>query len=176
MEYRKRMGKVEAIVYVSNAGHTRRYAKMLGEKTGLPVYELKYANKTLKKGASIIFMGWLLGGQVQGYAKAAKVFSIACLCGVGMAANGSQISDMRTKNHVSESLPLFSIQGGFDMNEVHGIYRLMMNMVAKVTRKNLEEKKEISSEDRQMLEMISEGKDYVCEENLTPVLSWYNSL
>ena len=33
--------EIRAIVYTSNTGHTEKYARMLGEKTGLPVYSLE---------------------------------------------------------------------------------------------------------------------------------------
>lgn len=33
--------KVNAIVYTSATGFTRRYAQMLGERTGLPVHDLR---------------------------------------------------------------------------------------------------------------------------------------
>ena len=32
--------RIQALVYTSNAGHTREYAKRLGEAAKLPVYEL----------------------------------------------------------------------------------------------------------------------------------------
>ncbi len=38
---------MNAIVFTSNTGHTAKYAKILGEKTGLPVYSLKEAQKSL---------------------------------------------------------------------------------------------------------------------------------
>lgn len=37
---------MKAIVYISNTGHTKKYAELIGEKTGLPVYELSEAKKT----------------------------------------------------------------------------------------------------------------------------------
>ena len=41
---------MKAIVYTSNAGHTAAYAKLLGDKTGLPVYALEEAVKKIPKG------------------------------------------------------------------------------------------------------------------------------
>lgn len=37
--------RVEAIVYTSQMGHTRRYAQLLGENTGLPIYALEQVKK-----------------------------------------------------------------------------------------------------------------------------------
>ena len=44
---------MKAIVYTSNTGHTAEYAKILGEKTGLPVYALSEAAKQLSNGTEI---------------------------------------------------------------------------------------------------------------------------
>ena len=43
--------KPTAIVYTSGTGHTRQYALMLGEQSGLPVYSLDEANSQLFVGA-----------------------------------------------------------------------------------------------------------------------------
>ena len=44
---------MKAIVYTSSAGHTADYAKILGDKTGLPVFSLKDAAKQLDKKSEI---------------------------------------------------------------------------------------------------------------------------
>ena len=44
---------ISAIVYTSNAGHTKHYAEMLAGKTGLPVFELKAAGSKLDKARAL---------------------------------------------------------------------------------------------------------------------------
>ena len=51
--------KTDAVVYTSNTGYTRRYAEMLGEKTGLPVYALSAAKAELARGSRVIYLGCL---------------------------------------------------------------------------------------------------------------------
>ena len=46
-----------AIVYTSNTGHTRKYALLLGEQIGLPVYSLDEANAQLSEGSPAIYLG-----------------------------------------------------------------------------------------------------------------------
>lgn len=41
--------KPNAIVYTSNTGFTEQYARLLGEKTGLPVYPLSEAERVWQK-------------------------------------------------------------------------------------------------------------------------------
>ena len=51
------MLEIRAIVYTSQTGFTARYAGMLGEATGVPVYPLKEAVKRLERG--IIHCGFI---------------------------------------------------------------------------------------------------------------------
>lgn len=68
---------MQAIVYTSNTGHTAEYAKILGEKTSLPVYALSEAKKQLSSGTEIIYLGWLFANGIKGYKKAAKKYKIS---------------------------------------------------------------------------------------------------
>lgn len=112
--------KPNAIVYTSNTGYTAEYAYLLGGKTGLPVYALAEAAGQLSEGSSVLYLGWLMAGKVQGYQKAAKRYQIAAVCGVGMGPTGSQIQDLRTANGFPDSLPVFTLQGGFDLARLRG--------------------------------------------------------
>ena len=162
-----------AIVYTSNTGYTAQYAKMLGKKTGLPVYSLEEAGEKLQAGNCVIYLGWLMAGKVQGYAKAAKRYRIAAVCGVGMGATGSQLADVRKANSLGDELPLFTLQGGFDMSKLKGVYKLMMLVMAKTVGKSLADKQDRTAEEDQMLHLLTQGGSCVSEENLQPVLDWF---
>lgn len=64
---------IKAIVYMSETGHTKKYAELLGERISLPVYELNTAAKELPRGTEIIYLGWLMAGSIKGYKKAWKM-------------------------------------------------------------------------------------------------------
>lgn len=168
--------KACAIVYTSNTGYTRQYAEMLGEKTGLPVYSLKEVKKELSSDSSVIYLGWLMAGRVQGFAKAAKRFNVEAVCGVGMGSAGSQTEDIRKANPIPETVKVFTLQGGFDMNKLHGMYKLMMTMMSKTLGKSIAEKNDRTAEEEDMLDLLTKGGNRVSEENLDPVLNWYNGL
>ena len=68
--------KPSAIVYTSNTGFTAQYASLLGGETGLPVYSLEDASKSLPRSSPIIYLGWLTAGKVQGYDKAVTKFNL----------------------------------------------------------------------------------------------------
>ena len=162
-----------AIVYTSNTGYTRQYAALLGDKTGLPVYSLEEAAQTLAAGNSVVYLGWLMAGKVQGYAKAAKRYRVEAVCGVGMGATGSQLEDVRKTNALSDALPLFTLQGGFDITRLRGIYRLMMNVMSKTVGKTLAEKQDRTANEDAMLDLLVHGGSRVSEENLAAVMEWY---
>ena len=63
---------MNAIIYTTNTGSTESYAKLLAQKTGLPVYSLADAKDAVPEGAEVIYLGWISASAVKGYAKAAK--------------------------------------------------------------------------------------------------------
>lgn len=159
----------KAIIYTSNAGHTARYAKMLGVKTGLPVYTVKEACRKLEKGAAVIYMGWLMASSVKGYKNVAKKYQVNAICGVGLGPTGYQTEEVRKANALPESLPLFTLQGGMDRDKLHGMNKMMIQMFLKV----LLAKTEKTEEEKGMIYLLQKGGDYVSEENLSAVLEWY---
>ena len=165
----------QAIVYTSNTGFTKKYAELLAARTGLPVCDLEQAAHSLPAGARIIYLGWLMAGKIQGYQKAAKVFRIDAAVGVGMAPDGVLTEQVRKANGLDTALPLFTLQGGYDRRRVRGIYRFMMDMLMKKMTRD-QAKKEPTEADRQMLQMMRDGGDWVREAGLQPILDWYSGI
>ncbi len=165
------MNKPTAIVYTSNTGYTQRYAKMLGEKTGLRVYSLKDI-KSLEKGTVIIYLGWLFASSVKGYNKAKKRFDISAVVGIGLGDTGSQIEQVRKAIALDETIPLFTVQGGMDNDKLRGMNKFMIKMLTK----SMSAKAERSDDENRMLDLIINGGDYVSEDNLSDVLNWWKNL
>ena len=162
-----------AILYTSNTGSTERYAKMLGEKTGLPVYKLD--GSPIPEGTEILYLGWVMAGGVKGYQEAAKKYRVKGLCGVCMGATGSQIAEVRKANSVPDDVPVFTLQGGFDISKLHGIYRFMMSVMRKTAGKSLANKSERTPDEDDMLDMMLHGGDRVSSDHLKAVLEWYGT-
>ena len=161
-----------SIVYTSNTGYTAEYARLLGEKTGLPVYSLAEAEQKLAAGNRVIYLGWLMAGKVQGYKKAAKRYKVQAVCGVGMGGTGSQLQEVRKANAIPEKTPLFTLQGGFDIQKLSGVYKLMMTIMVRTAGKGLAEKQNRTPDEDVMLEMLTQGGSRVSAENLAEVLAW----
>ena len=168
--------KPSAIVYTSNTGFTAQYASLLGGETGLPVYSLEDALKSLPQNSPILYLGWLAAGKVQGYDKVVTKFNLQGLCAVGMAKSGSQMEDVRKSNKLPEVLPLFTLQGGFDLKKLRGVYKLMMLVMSKTVAKKLAAKPDRTPDEDDMLDLFQNGGNRVSLENLKPVLAWYQEV
>ena len=166
---------MDAIIYTTNTGSTERYARLLAQKTGLPVYSLAEAKKTVSAGAEVIYLGWIMAGLVKGYAEAAKRYRVCAVCGVGMGQTGTQTDSVRKKSAVPANIPLFTLQGNFDVKKLHGIYRPMMELMVKTAGKGLAEKTDRTPEENDMLDMMLHGGERVKVENLSAVLDWYSA-
>ena len=165
--------KPSAIVYTSNTGFTAQYASLLGGETGLPVYSLEDASKSLPQSSPIVYLGWLTAGKVQGYDKAVTKFNLQALCAVGMAKSGSQMEDVRKSNNLPQGLPLFTLQGGFDLKKLRGVYKFMMLVMSKTVAKKLAAKPDRTPDEEDMLDLFQNGGNRVSLEKLRPVLAWY---
>ena len=166
---------MNAIIYTTNTGNTEHYAKLLAQKTGLPAYSLAEAKKRVFAGTEIIYLGWIMAGSVKGYAEAAKHYQVRAVCGVGMGQAGTQTDSVREKSAIPAGIQLFTLQGNFDVKKLHGVYRLMMEIMVKTAGKGLAKKKDRTPDEDDMLDMMLHGGERVKEENLSTVLDWYSA-
>lgn len=159
----------KSIVYTSNTGHTAGYARLLGERTGLPVWSLDEAVKKLEGGTPVLYLGWLRMNKVRGYRDAAKRFLICAVCGVGLCDTGSMLDEARKAISLPEEIPLFTLQGGMDRSKLEGFDQMAIKMLTK----GLAAQEHRSAQEERILELLENGTDGVKEENLAQVLAWY---
>ena len=164
---------MKAIIYTTNTGSAEQYAKMLAEQTGLPVFSMEEAKSEVEAGSEIIYLGWIMAAQVKGYKTAAKKYKIRAVCAVGMERTGTRTEQIREKTFVPAEVPLFTLQGNFNVKKLHGFYRLMMSMMIKMVTKQLVAKTDRTQRENEMLEIMLQGGENVRKENLAEVLDWY---
>ena len=158
---------MSSIVYVSNAGSSKRYAEMLSEKTGYPCYAFSDSDKAV--GTDVIFIGWVMAGAVQGLSEARVKFgTLKAVVAVGMMKSDSQDAAVKEKNSISE--PYFSLAGAFDIKKLSGMYKMMMGMMVKMIKGKLKESDDPKA--KEMVEKFEEGFDMVSEENLGDILAF----
>ena len=167
---------MEAIIYTTNTGSTAQYAKMLAEKTGLQAFSMEEAKSKVEAGSEIIYLGWIMAAQVKGCKAAAKKYKIRAICAVGMEKTGTRTEEIRGKTCVPAEIPLFTLQGNFNVKKLHGLYRIMMNMMVKMVTKQLGAKAERTQRENEMLEIMLHGGENVREENLKSILDYYKSI
>ena len=158
--------ELDAIVYTSKAGHTGRYAEMLGQIIGKPIFPLESAPASLPDGSRIVYMGWIHASHIRGYEKAARRYRISVVCGVGLCDTGTLLEEVRKASKVPENVLLFTLQGGLDRSKLKGMDRLLISMLTK----GLESKKDRSEQDERMLTLLKSDADYVQRKNLEGLL------
>ena len=163
---------IQAIVYTSETGTTAQYAHMLAERTGLPVYALKEAGSALATNTEIAYLGWVMASGVKGFADAAKRYRVRMVCAVGMAATGTQTDEVRKASAIPADTALFTLQGGFYLEKLRGMYRLMMRLMRKALIKQLSEKPNRTPADEDMIALLEHGGNRVSEANLAQPLAW----
>ena len=166
---------IEAIVYTSNTGNTGQYAQMLAARTGLPVYSAKDAETALSQGASVIYMGWIRASVIVGYREAAARYAIVCVLAVGMGETGGQLVELRRKNGLAESLPLFTMQGGLFPSKLRGMNAFIINFSRRKAIKVLKAERKRTEAQNAMLIMLSKGASFVQEKHLQKPLFWLQS-
>lgn len=163
------MTKPAAIVYTTKMGHTRQYAEILGEITGLQALSLDEASKNLPKESPIIYLGWICASSIKGFPRAVKRFRVCAVCGVGLCETGTLLEEVRAKTAVPAQIPLFTLQGGIDRDSLKGADKMLISMLIK----GLEKTKQRSDDDEKMLELLSSNANFVSRENLSAFLNWY---
>ena len=166
---------MNAIIYTTNTVSTARYAELLACATGLPAYSLAEAKSAVSTGAEVIYLGWIMAGSVKGYAAAARRYRVRAVCAVGMGQTGTQTDSVRKKAAIPADVPVFTLQGNFDVKKLHGVYRPMMELMVKTAGKALVEKSDRTPEVDDMLDMMLHGGERVKAENLRAVLDWYSA-
>ena len=166
---------MNAILYTTNTGSTERYAKLLAHETALPAYSLTEAKTAVPANAEVLYLGWIMAGSVKGYAAAAGRYQVRAVCGVGMGQTGTQTDSVRKKTAVPAHIPVFTLQGNFDVKKLHGVYRLMMAIMVKTAGRSLAAREHRTPEEDDLLESMLCGGERVRPENLSAVLDWYRT-
>ena len=163
------------IIYTSETGNTKEYAMMLRDALDLPAYRLGDAPAQVA-GAEAIYLGWLMAGNLVGYASAAKKYKLVCAVGVGMSPESEeQTKALAKKIQAPEGMPVFYLQGGYDKKKLKGFNKAVMSVVEKTIMKKLEEMPEEARTGDPIYKMITEGYSVVSKERLQPVIDRFEN-
>lgn len=170
---------VNAIIYKTQSGHTKRYAQMLSEMTGIPAYSTREAVTAVRRGGSVLFMGWIRLRDVMGYSLLLKLYDIKAVTVVGAASPdfSNIVTDrIRRKYRIDDKTPVFYLQGGFNQKDPRGMDRklvgAMVDDLGKKIRKNRRKGITMSGYEENLLHVIVNGGDFVSRENLDEIRNW----
>ena len=160
------------ILYQSNTGFTREYARMLAGAENLKCFE-QGAGPQPPAGEEVFYMGPLMAGRVTGLDRARKHYTVRGVCGVGMSPPGEQVLSAVARANQIEDLPVFYLQGGWAPEKVSWLRRKMVGMATRSIRKALQEKgNRRTPEEERGLDFLLRGGSYVARENLAPIQRW----
>ena len=168
---------ISAIVYASNSGYTAQYAKMLGQATGLPVNDISQMHNP-QPDQQVIYLGWVMADKCVGARKAMKFFDVRAMVRVGMGPGSKAAADAlhdQLLRDFGKEVDCFALQGGFDINKLHGPYKWIMQLKCKEIRKTLAGKASLSPAQQLTYDMATKGASAVSAENLTPIIDWYKT-
>lgn len=97
------------------------------------------------------------------------------MCYTDRNKTGTQADSVRKKMAVPEDVPVFTLQGNFDLRKLHGLYHFLMVLVVKTAGKRLADKVERTPEEDDVLELMQHGGERVGIDQLSAVLDWYNA-
>lgn len=162
-----------AIIYNSCTGSCKRYAELISKELSIPAVDLKKASGVSGK---VLYIGWLMAGSIMGYKKAKEKYSVAAVAQVGMApVTESSEAQGRQNNDISPDVPLFCLQGGFDINKLPLHFRLMMKLMNKNIAEKLRakaEKTELNAQEKATLKMAETGVGEPAAWNIDDVIEW----
>ena len=161
------------IVYSSNTGFTQQYAKLLGRALDMPSYELGSVPKC-HAGAQVIYLGWLFAGSIVGYKKCARKYDIKAVAGVGMSPPADELAEgLRSTMKIPSNVPVFYLQGGFDIERLKGPMKLIMKIKCRSIAERLLAKGELSAAEQATLDMCSGPASAVDEINLAEIVALF---
>lgn len=153
------------IIYESNTGHTQAYANMLAKNLNIQAISIKDYKVKKEEQEPILFLGWVLANQIQGYSKIKDNFPIIGIVAVGMNSPSQENSKLLIETNQIQK-PFFYLQGGIDFNKLKGIKKLLLKLVAKAI------KKENKPENEEIIQVMETGGNFVKEENLKEILEY----
>lgn len=166
------------VVYTSQTGFTRRYAKWIANRLSADILDLNEAKKKDMSGYdAIIYGGWACAGNIskiswfKGNIDKWKDKKLAAFCVGGSPMDTPDINVTISKGFSKEELKkvkLFYCPGGFNYDEMSASSKVMMKLFIKA----LKAKKDKTEDDETMIKMISQSYDISDEKYIDPIVSY----
>lgn len=170
--------KKVAVVYRSKSGFTQKYAEWIANAAEA---DLLVGNKTkakdLMKYETIVLGGGLYAGGINGLKLITNNYStlkhkkLVVFCLGATPVTGKIIDEVRNNNLSTEhqqTIKFFMLRGGFDYNKLTPINKMLMSLL----KMKLKRKKELTADERGMLQSYSNPLDFTNEKSIEPILEF----
>ncbi|MCR4788670.1 MAG: flavodoxin domain-containing protein [Lachnospiraceae bacterium] len=169
------------VIYTSQTGFTKKYATCLAERTSGDLLELKEAQKKpnafFEDYDAICYGGWVMAATIVkvkwflGKAAEWKNKRLAIFC-VGGSPNDNPDIDVFLQNVLTEEqkkyIGVFYCQGGFNYEKMKTPSRVAMKMFVSTLRN----KKDLTEEEKIMVEKMSSSYDISDVKYIDPIVSY----
>ena len=164
------------VIYNSQTGFTKRYARWIAEAAGADCLELSAAKRrSLESYDAIVFGGWACAGSIkklgwfkENIEKWADKKLIAFCVGASPIDNPEVEQSLKQnfKEPELKKVNIFYCPGGLNYEKMPASSRLMMKMFIKM----LKAKKDKTEAEREMIKMISASYDISDKKYIEPVM------
>lgn len=168
------------ILYESKTGNTQKYAEDIAAYVGADVFPLKkFRAKNYKNYDTIVFGGWVMGGNIQGLNKFLSDYDDISKKNVIVFSTGMSIPTSSGRETLINQNVLdlyhvryYQFRGSFDMKKLSFMYRFIMNNSLRMIAKDAE-----ATADQKMLLTIKDTPiEYYDKEKVDKVVNVIRSL
>lgn len=172
------------IVYGSQYGTTKQYAKELSKQTGLPI-ENEQNLVTIDHYDFVVYLGGLYAGGLKGFKSFqkkihSKIKLIVVTVGLADVTDEENIKNIRQslKRQIPKSLMattiIYHLRGGIDYSKLNFKHKTMMSLLYTMIKKKAREK--MSAEDLAMIETYHKQVNFVDFDMLKPIIKDINNM
>ena len=165
-----------AVIYTSQTGFTKQYARWISQEADADCFELEEAKKQdLECYEAIVFGGWACAGTIhklswfKSNAERWKDKTLIVFCTGGCPADSPEIQTFINNNfneNERKYIDVFYCPGGFRYEKMTGKYKVMMKLFSKMMAK----KKNKTEAEEEMARMISHSYDISDRKYIEPVI------
>ncbi len=165
------------VIFSSSHGYAKRYVDIIGNALGCDAVPAdKFKPDMLGGYDKLVYIAGIHGGQLGGFKRISEYLDIMydklAVCGVGMFPYKKGLAESVRDSSISVTyekfIPVFYVQGGFDMSELSRREKLSINMTARQIKIN----NIISESDTFFLNTIATPIDEVKLANIRPLIDY----
>lgn len=169
------------VIYKSKTGFTKKYAEWIAADLSADIFDVSKVNINMLGNYDVIIYGGSLHAvgingvqfikQNLGKFKNKKVIVFATGASPWKEGVVKEVEDKNFTAEQQKNIQFFYLRGGFDYNRLNLFDKLLMTLL----KMKLENKKELTPDERGMLSVYDKPVDFTRQENIKGIVSYVNS-